>query len=82
MDPEEEQTEQKSDEETKLKKTIYIESAAEIEEQLNMLHFSSVLQHEPSDCYKRMKKQLEEQQKPLFCYSFTNFKSKYTFEIG
>jgi hypothetical protein len=47
-----------------------------------MLHFSTSVKHEPSECYKRVLKELAELNKPQFMPLYTEFQSKYTFNLG
>lgn len=46
-----------------------------------MLHFSTNLVHEPSNCSVKVESEMKEEHKPIFCFNFTNFPSKYTFDI-
>jgi hypothetical protein len=47
-----------------------------------MLHFSTNLVHEASDCFKRVREQIEAETKPVLCREFSEFSSKYSYNLG
>jgi hypothetical protein len=53
-----------------------------VEQQLNLLHFSASVNHAHSGCYLRVQKQIEQEKQPLFCRNITNFKQKYSYDLG
>ena len=59
-----------------------VATESSIEAQLNMLHFSTNLVNEPSECFKRVKMEMEAERKLLVCQEFSDFGSKYSFDLG